>query len=294
MLPPPDEWCRTPDHAVWRPYVLSVLREHGLDDGVTLEPGYNPTNPTYVAGEAVVKVYCGPRAADRHAAECAALAAVAADPAIPAPRLLGSGAVEGRWPYLVMSRLDGVPVEGLTETLAREVGALVARLHALPYGTLAREADWPPVPIAAAAERSSLPPHLAAQAEAYVARHGTPTGDPVPAHGDVCAMHVLVEDGRVSGLLDWGDTMVTDRHYELVQPFRDLCGCDATLFRAFLDGYGWRVEDGFPDRALAWALRRQAVGMTQHRTIDVFMDPADVFPMEEMATLEEVAEAMFG
>jgi aminoglycoside phosphotransferase (APT) family kinase protein len=291
-LPPVDEWCRTRDDAVWRPHVAAVLRSHGLPDAEPVA-GYNPTNPTYVCGDAVVKVFCGPRAADRQAGECAALTAVAADPGIPAPRLLGSGSLAGGWPYLVMSRVPGAPVTEPTEALARELGGVVRRLHALPTAGLPRDVDWPPGDVGAALAHSRLPAHLAAQAPAYVDRWlGEP--DRVLAHGDLCAMHVFVDGGRISGLLDWGDALVTDRHYELVQPYRDLFGCDRALFRTFLAAASWPTGADFPHRALAHALRRQAVGMTQHWTIDVFWDPADVFPLAEVATLEDLAELMFG
>lgn len=45
-------------------------------------------------------------------------------------------------------------------------------------------------------------------------------------------MHAFVENGRLTGIIDWGDAMVTDRHYELIQLYRDMfpstrrcCGC---------------------------------------------------------------------
>ena len=108
-----------------------------------------------------------------------------------------------------------------------------------------------------AAKQSSLPPHLVAQVDDYLTRLA-PFED-VFTHGDLVKMHTFVENGRFSGIIDWGDAMVTDRHYELIQPYRDLFGCDKTLFRVFLDACEWPMGEDFPRQALGYALYRQAV-----------------------------------
>jgi hygromycin-B 7''-O-kinase len=282
------------DPAAWG--VAEVLRRNGLPDAEPV-PGYNPTYPTFVCGDAVVKVYAGStdwRTAAR--TERAALALAATDPAIPAPRVLATGSLDGGEPYLVMSRVPGVAAEdaglspGAWLALAADLGRLVARVHALVPDGVATAADWPGVGIAEAAARSSLPPHLAAQAAGYVA--GLGPLDEVFTHGDLCGMHVFVEDGRLSGVIDWGDAMVADRHCELIQPHRDLFGCDKALLRAFVAGAGW-PEGDFARNALGHALRRQAVGLGQHRQIDVFMPVAERFPLAEVPTLDDLATLLF-
>lgn len=286
------------DPAAWG--VAEVLRRNGLPDAEPV-PGHNPTYPTFVCGDAVVKVYAGStdwRTAAR--TERAALALVATDPAIPAPRVLATGSLDGGEPYLVMSRVPGVAAEdaglspGAWLALAADLGGLVARVHALVpdgvTGGVATAADWPGVGIAEAAARSSLPPHLAAQAAGYVAALGP--FDEVFTHGDLCGMHVFVDDGRLSGVIDWGDAMVADRHCELIQPHRDLFGCDKDLLRAFVQGAGW-PEGDFARNALGHALRRQAVGLGQHRQIDVFMPVAERFPLAEVPTLDDLATVLF-
>ena len=120
-----------------------------------------------------------------------------------------------------------------------------------------------------AAARSSLPPHLVAQVGEYVARLGP--FDPVFVHGDITANHVYVEDDRLVGVIDWGDALVTDRHVELIQAYRDLFQCDKALLRVFLEVSDWPVGKDFPHRALGFGLHRQAIGLAQHPSIDVFM-----------------------
>lgn len=73
--------------------------------------------------------------------------------------------------------------------------------------------------LSVAAEQSSLPPHLIAQIDDYLARLGS--CDRVFVHGDLVANHVFVENGRFAGVIDWGDAMVTDRHYELGKLYFD-------------------------------------------------------------------------
>jgi hypothetical protein len=53
------------------------------------------------------------------------------------------------------------------------------------------------------------------------------------------------------------------------------------------------VRDDFPRRALAQALRRQAFGLVQHLGMDVFEPIAAAFPLDDIATLDELALALF-
>ncbi|MCY3817900.1 MAG: hypothetical protein OXH52_00855 [Gammaproteobacteria bacterium] len=54
--------------------------------------------------------------------------------------------------------------------------------------------------------------------------------------------HVFVEEGRLAGIIDRGDALEADRHYELAQIQLNLFDGDKTLLRAFLDHSGWPVE----------------------------------------------------
>jgi hygromycin-B 7''-O-kinase len=103
-----------------------------------------------------------------------------------------------------------------------------------------------------------------------------------------------VGDGHLTGIIDWGDAMVTDRHYELIQVFRDTLHCDRALFRVFLDASDWPVGPDFPQQALGQALRRQALMLVQHpQGGDVFMPIAETFPLQDIATLDVLATELF-
>jgi hygromycin-B 7''-O-kinase len=176
-------------------------------------------------------------------------------------------------------------------SVAAELGRQTRRVHALRPSGVATHQDWQALNVAAAAEQSSLPPHLIAQIDDYLAR--LEPFDRVFVHGDLCANHVFVENGSLAGIIDWGDAMVTDRHYELIQLYRDMFGCDKALFRAFLEASDWRVGKHFPHQALGLALHRQAVGLAQHHTMDVFEPVAALLPLQDIGTLDELATELF-
>lgn len=262
----------------WSPAVherlRGIVRRHGLD-GRRPRGGFNPTHPTFVCGDAVVKLF------DEEAswrAERAALRVVATDPSILAPRIVAEGER-----YLVTTVVPGRPGPP-TRRLAGQLGEQVRRIHALRPSV-----DVPRGEFAVGALRCSLPPHLEAQAADYVA--GLEPASEVFVHGDLCGMHAFVDGGELTGIIDWGDAIVADPHYELIQVYRDALGCDKELLAVFLEASGWTVRDDFPRRALGFAILRQATGLVQHRTMDVFEPFAG--RLGEFATLDELAADRF-
>lgn len=177
-------------------------------------------------------------------------------------------------------------------SVAAELGRQVRRVHALRPSAAVPQGDLPALNVAAAAEQSSLPPHLIPQIDDYLARLGS--FDRVFVHGDLVAMHAFVEDGRLAGIIDWGDAMVTDRHYELIQLYRDMFGCDKALLRVFLEASDWPVARDFAQKVMGLALYRQAVGLAQHHTMEFFQPIAARFPLQDIATLDDLAAELFG
>ncbi len=298
-----DYVARLGEVDVWWPFLRQIVARLGLEHAGTVPvPGANATWPTFVYGDVVVKLF-GYQASWRRAftTERGALALVGGDPEILAPRIVGEGQTfdePDAWPFLVMTRIPGAatwpqrPAPERWPTIAAELGGQIRALHGLQPSGVATERDWPDADVASAAERSSLPPHLAAQAADYVAR--LPPSDDVFVNGDLAAQHVFVQDGHVAGLIDWGDAMVTDRHYELIQIYRDAFDCDTALLRVFLDASEWPVAEDFSRRAMGQALRRQAFMLAQHPTGDVFMPIAEKLPLQEIATLDDLANELFG
>ncbi len=309
MLPSPaftclqDHIARTSDAAFWRPYVTTALARHALVTACEPVPGHNATYPTFICGDLVVKLFGYSKAWQRsHAHECATYKKLATDPKIAAPSLVASGNLydtpDAPWPYLITTRMPGIPARQADlsldqqHVLAAAIGHQVKRLHALPPTGVATTADWPDLDVAAANAQGSLPPHLTAQIDAYLAT--LPSPDLVITHGDITANHVYVTDtGRLTGIIDWGDAMVTDRHTELIQPYRDLFNCHKPLFKTFLDAAAWPTPQDFPRVALAYALHRQTFGLAQHHTMDVFEPIAERHDLAAVPTLDALATELF-
>ena len=291
------------DASCWAPHLADILDRHGIGaPEVRPEPGYNATYPTFLWGPLVVKLYGHvPTWRSRFRSERAAHRQLATDPAIRAAALLFDGALfedeHAPWPYLVLERLDGQSWEHqeLTEAqrhdVAAALGEQVRRVQTLPVQGVEEDDDWAHLDLEAAARRSSFPAHLVPGIPAFVDR--VQGDDHVFTHGDIVAMHVLVEDGTLAGILDWGDAAVTDPHYELVQLFFSTFRCDKALLGTFLEAADWEPGPDFANRVLACALRRQAVGLTQHLSMDVFHALPEALPEGGASSFDALASSLF-
>jgi hygromycin-B 7''-O-kinase len=293
--------ARRADPDVWRPSVQAILEAHGLPVGEATA-GHNPTFPTFVVGDVVVKLFgLTDRWRRTHETERTALALLARDPRILAPRLVGEGQLaddsDAPWPYLVMTRIRGGrwAEAGLSADqrveLVTELGRQVGRIHALQTPGLTTDADWSDLDVRAACEGTVLPAHLVDQIPDYLARLGP--SEPVFVHGDMVPMHVFSDGGRLAGIIDWGDAMVTDRHSELIKLY-EVLDYDRSLLRLFLEASAWPVGEGFARQAMGQALIRQALLLAQHHSSDAFWPLSHFVSLDRFRTLDELAEALFG
>jgi hypothetical protein len=62
----------------------------------------------------------------------------------------------------------------------------------------------------------------------------------------------------------------------------------------FLEASDWPLTEDFPRRALGGGLRRPALRLAQHGTMDVFEPIAAGFSLQDFATLDELAIQLFG
>ena len=300
-----DYLARLGDIGFWYPRVAGVFQQHGIEAEEQPIAGVGGTFPTLLSRNVAIKLF-GHLPFWRTAceAERAAMRCVATDPRIPAPTLLAAGRLyddpTAPWPYLVTTRTTGVHWgdANLTDdegaTVAAELGRQVRRIHALvPSDDVATPDTWARHDLSEAARKTVLPSHLVSQVDDFVNR-GAASTNPIFVHGDLMYRHVFVERGHLSGVIDWGDGLLTDRHYELAQVQLNLFDGDKTLLRTFLDHSNWPAERTFAQRALAQAFHRQAVGLAQHRTMDVFYKVPDLVPLEDIETLDDLADALFG
>ena len=292
------------DVRFWGPLVVNICQQHGVLAGndPRLFSGVNGTYPTFLCDDVVVKFFGHYRWWRKSfQAEIAAHKVLATDPGIVAPRLVTYGQLSNNphapWPYLVTTRMSHKPWHAANLSaeqkisVAIDLGRQIKRVQRLPQAGIARPEDWSTLDIVGTTRASSMPEHLTVQVEDYLGRLGPV--EPAVVHGDLVSFHVMIEGGRLAGIIDWGDMMVTDRHYELAKLHLDLFSCDKKLLAAFLESAEWRIDQDFAQKALGFAIYRQAHCVAQHGRCDVFHKVGNRIPLQEIATLNELATELF-
>lgn len=245
------------ERAPWLDGLTWIAERHGLE-GERFELVPAGSNVVFASRSWVVKLYA-PRWRREFDAERHLLEAVEKRLGLPTPPLEAFGRLVG-WGYLVMGRLPGVPASDVWAEIPRpeqarllsEVGAALARLHALRIPTLeGLGPSWPDLLAVqqtrwiAGQQEQGAPAAWIAQATRLLTsvQPSLATGPVVPAHADVTIEHLLVErhggGWRPTGLIDFADATLAPAEYELLGPLTHWVPDDADLQRAFLDGYGW-------------------------------------------------------
>lgn len=285
------------DAAFWAPYAAAVLARHGYADA-DLTAGFAGTYPTLLAGEVVVKLFGHfPGWQQSVATELAVNRLVQDHPAVGAPQVLATGnlypaAYLDTWPYLIVQRLRGVAwrdaalAPAQRASVARSVGAALRAVHGIDAsGTTGLLPDWVATAGRHAADRhrawGTLPDRLVEHIDGYLTAYRSP--EKALVHADVTEDHIFTADGRLTGIIDWGDAMVTDPFYDLAALHLGAFGGDRALLAAALDGYGWPVERDFARHALQVAL--------MHR-FDVFAGVAG--EIAAATSLDDLAGRLFG
>lgn len=172
------------------------------------------------------------------------------------------------WPYIVMSRLEGVLLEGLWEKLdhdnktviLRELGALIREVHALPTeGLEAIDCHWQEfirkqiADCVAQHRATKLCPVLLQQIPGYLeaAEERLPKiRNPVLLTGEYTPMNFLVKQiqgvWHIAGLIDFGDSMLGLPEYDLLGPGAFLIQGNKELLKEFLISYGYLPEELTP------------------------------------------------
>ncbi len=294
---------RCADTAFWQPYVSCVLQRHDLAvNGSPITAGFNSTYPVFITDDLVIKFF-GYRnnwqAVFKN--EMAAHRCLATNPDIKAPQIIASGELfedsESPWAYSIARRIPGNSWLNTQLTrkqqidLVKSIGQQLKLIHDLPINDqLQTDHNWSTLDLKAAAKQSVLPNHLIAQIADFIAQ--LDPFDKVFVNSDIVAMHVFVNNAQLSGIIDWGDATVADRHYELGKLCLEFPG-DKELLTTFINASNWPVNKNFARQALGLAIYRQAVGLTQHNTFDVFYKIPDVLPLDEITNLDELADQLF-
>ena len=156
---------------------------------------------------------------------------------------------DGRIVAVVYDYIEGVTVSALGRaaraTLAREVGAALTALHATPVAE-ARALGVQELDLGEEIYRPMVEaclPHLGPRGRGWLERRfasfieggGSLDAPRVLAHADLGCAHVLAgPDGRLAGIIDWGDALIADPAYDL-----------AALLAECPRGFAERVVDAY-------------------------------------------------
>ena len=226
-----------------------------------------------------VFVKIGPRA--ELVAEAWALERVGAL-GVPVPRmLLFADDLEIASPLLI---LEPLPADGeLGNEVLSSVGRALAVVHTIQvpgYGAVCEDSDAPGTGTMAGPWSSwqgwidtiladldvlvdlGLLPRQQASVILRRAEHVEPSpllgGSGVLLHGDLKAQHLLVHDGRLTGIIDWGDAMAGDPAWDLARASM----MDPVQYAALADGYRTahdpRVRSLLPLYRVLWNTRALA------------------------------------
>ncbi len=240
------------DLPAWRALIESIAAELG---GGAIEQMPDGTAMVALLGDDRVAKLYPPFLRDHCDFERAALAHFAGRLSLPTPQLLGTGQRDG-WPYLVISRLAGVPLvrawPALTEPqrllALRDVGRLAAQAHELPVAPLAAFAPaWPAFIQRQRAgcmhrqQRTGLPAHLMAQLQPFI-EGALPSGPDVVLTGEYTPMNLMWGGQALSGMFDFGDGLIGPREYDWLGPLCFLAAGHAGRVQALMAGYGVELD----------------------------------------------------
>lgn len=288
----------------WTAAVDAIAARHRLSGPFTQSS--NGSTVVYLSATACIKLHPPlPGFLASHRREVAALRSLAGALPIATPELLAEGELEG-WAYFVSTRIHGVPIDASWETLdeptrcrlASELGEAIAALHRVdPRAVAAVTEPWStfrPEQRARAIDREhakGLAPERLAALERWLDDADAiaePDVAPRLLHTEIGPSHVLIHEGRVAGLIDFGDCGTGDPEYDLAPVGMFVTRGDRGAFRAFGSAYGLSPE-AMNDPLRRRRLLRHAL-LHRYGTLAWYLD--ELRPPTD--SLDELASHWFG
>ncbi len=218
--------------------------------------------PVYALGDKVIKLY--PQVyRDESQLESTVLQAVQHRLPIPTPVLHEVGESDG-WAYVLMSKLDGEVLYTVWPSLshnerldiASQLGEALAVLHQLEPPAI--EPDWDTF-IKAQRENCvdrhreiGLGEHWLTQIPAFIGEEQVPRK--ALLHTEISCEHLLIRDGRLTGLFDFEPAMAGAPEYEFASLGFFVSQGDATILRRALESYGYQDIESVPKIALKYLI----------------------------------------
>ncbi len=285
-LPTVDNWAEWgaafTDTSLWEPVVRRICRATGVTTAENISAGYPGSSAVFIVDEAVVvKIFAPFLTHDYHQeVETYQLIDTRLDPYL--PELLAHGVYPDKidWNFLIMEFMHGRPIREVRveippeekAAIAQELGWYIRRLHNTPLDSASyiktSTADW----FAFLKERrkrcleelrdqTDIPLSVLREIFYLLASDALrPPKDFRPSllNGDFTEDHLLLEkrlgQWRISGLIDWADSLVGAVEYEWVALWFGLCGQDVLMFRDIMKAYDpdLQLNREFRDRMMAF------------------------------------------
>lgn len=297
-------WRADPSQCL--PAALDIARSHGLSDG---NAHLFSTGTNLVVGlddRRVLKIF-PPLLRHQFISERISLTQLRGRLGVPIPEIVIEGERD-RWPYLVITRLQGVvgkeawPIlpEDQKERVLGQIGETIAEVQRVPVGELSgiepRWAEFIAGQIEgcrARHERLGLPQryldgldHILRDASSLIPMNAPPvilTGEYIPEN------FLLSHDSgswRLAGLIDFGDVMTGWREYDLLGPSAFMTAGMPRRVHSLLRGFGYSradIDSTLKRRLMALLLLHRASDPAKHICIEGWQQKAaNLFELQEL------------
>ena len=297
-------WRADPSQCL--PAALDIARSHGLPHG---NAHLFSTGTNLVVGlddQRVLKIF-PPLLRHQFISERISLTQLRGRLGVPIPEIVIEGERD-RWPYLVITRLQGVVGKEAWPTLPEhqkervlgQIGETIAEVQRVPVGELSgiapRWAEFIAGQIEgcrARHERLGLPQryldgldHILRDASSLIPMNAPPvilTGEYIPEN------FLLSHDSgnwRLVGLIDFGDVMTGWREYDLLGPSAFMTAGMPRRVHSLLRGFGYSradIDSTLKRRLMALLLLHRASDPAKHICIEGWQQKAaNLFELQEL------------
>jgi hygromycin-B 7''-O-kinase len=297
-------WRADPSRCL--PAALEIARSHGLPHGdARLFP--TGTNLVVALDEFLVLKIFPPLLRHQFVSERLALSLLRGRLSVPIPEIVIEGERD-QWPYLVMTRLQGVvgaeawPIlpEDQKERVLAHIGETIAQVQHAPVGELSGIGPhWPEFisgqieGCRARHERLGLPrkfldglDHILRDAASLIPMNAPPvilTGEYIPEN------FLLSQQGgdwQLAGLIDFGDVMTGWKEYDLLGPSAFMAAGLPRRVDSLFRGFGYSnadIDSTLTRRLMALALLHRFSDFNRQICIEGWQQrAADLFELQEL------------
>jgi len=282
----------------WLPIARDIAREQDLPDTVSQVFATGTNLVAALDGQLILKIF-PPMLRSQFTSERASLAQLRRRLSVPIPEVVAEGE-RGGWPYLVMTRLDGVlgsdawPImeEAEKERVLRQIGAVIAEVQRVPPGPLLDiEPGWDAflrgqiAGCRARHTRLGLAPKFLEGLDDLMRDAATlipADAPPVILIGEYIPENFLLANDngawRVAGLFDFGDVMTGWHEYDLLGPSAFMTAGRPRRVQSLFEGFGYARADidfALKRRLLALMLLHRASDPVRHICIEDWQHKAD-------------------